>query len=99
MAEEKNNDKRFEIVTRTGERYKLDKATVMKYLTDNKEITDSEFNMFFQLCKVNKVNPFLKEAYIIKYGLVVDAFGEVTAQGERHQRVATQYRGGAWVVE
>ena len=41
MAEEKNNDKRFEIVTRTGERYKLDKATVMKYLTDNKEITDS----------------------------------------------------------
>ena len=68
MAEDKNNDKRFEIVTRTGERYKLDKATVMKYLTDNKEITDSEFNMFFQLCKVNKVNPFLKEAYIIKYG-------------------------------
>jgi len=69
MAEErKNDDKRFEIVTRTGERYKLDKATVMKYLTDNKEITDSEFNMFFQLCKVNKVNPFLKEAYIIKYG-------------------------------
>ena len=64
----KTNEERFEIVTRTGERYKLDKATVIKYLTDNKEITDSEFNMFFQLCKVNKVNPFLKEAYIIKYG-------------------------------
>lgn len=69
MADEKKQDeKRFEIVTRTGEHYKLDKATVIKYLTDNKEITDSEFNMFFQLCKVNKVNPFLKEAYIIKYG-------------------------------
>ena len=43
----KTNEERFEIVTRTGERYKLDKATVIKYLTDNKEITDSEFNMFF----------------------------------------------------
>lgn len=66
MANE--NEKRFSITTRTGEVLKLDKPTVVKYLTDNKEITDSEFNMFFQLCKVNKVNPFLKEAYIIKYG-------------------------------
>lgn len=65
---ENKDEKRFEIVTRTGEHYKLDKATVIKYLTDNKEITDSEFNMFFQLCKINKVNPFLREAYIIKYG-------------------------------
>ena len=63
-----NDEKRFYITTRTGESLKLDKPTVMKYLTDNKEISDSEFNMFFQLCKVNKVNPFLKEAYIIKYG-------------------------------
>lgn len=69
MAEAKaSNEKRFQITTRTGEVLNLDKATVIKYLTDNKEITDSEFNMFFQLCKVNKVNPFLKEAYIIKYG-------------------------------
>ena len=69
MAEARtSNEKRFQITTRTGEVLNLDKATVIKYLTDNKEITDSEFNMFFQLCKVNKVNPFLKEAYIIKYG-------------------------------
>ena len=67
MADEKE-EKRFLITTRTGEVIKLDKATVIKYLTDNTDITDSEFNMFFQLCKVNRVNPFLKEAYIIKYG-------------------------------
>ena len=105
MAEEKNNDKRFEIVTRTGERYKLDKATVMKYLTDNKEITDSEFNMFFQLCKVNKVNPFLKEAYIIKYGnspatIVLDykvlqqiAEDNPAYRGMRHGVVVTNEKG------
>lgn len=68
IQQKPTQDNKFEIVTRTGEHYKLDKATVVKYLTDNKDITDPEFNMFFQLCKVNKVNPFLKEAYIIKYG-------------------------------
>lgn len=62
------SETRFQITTRTGEVLNLDKATVIKYLTGNTEITDSEFNMFFQLCKVNHVNPFLKEAYIIKYG-------------------------------
>lgn len=72
MAEEKlatevAEKNKFKITTRTGESITLDKATVIKYLTNNQDISDSEFTMFFQLCKVNKVNPFLKEAYIIKY--------------------------------
>lgn len=70
MANENSapQDKRFQITTRSGEIINLDKDTVKRYLTDNVEITNSEFTMFFQLCKVHKVNPFLKEAYIIKYG-------------------------------
>lgn len=63
-----NEQDKYVITTRNGDTIRLDKPTVMKYITDNKEISDSEFNMFFQLCKVNKVNPFLKEAYLIKYG-------------------------------
>ena len=63
-----NEENRFKITTRTGEVITLDKPTVIKYLTDNTDISDSEFTMFFQLCKVNRVNPFLKEAYIVKYG-------------------------------
>lgn len=59
---------KFTITTRSGDKLFLDKPTVQKYLTNNVEITDSEFNNFFQLCKANKVNPFLKEAYIVKYG-------------------------------
>ena len=61
-------DDKFNITTRSGEVINLSKSNVIKYLTDNTEITDSEFNMFFQMCKANKVNPFLKEAYIVKYG-------------------------------
>lgn len=59
---------RFTITTRSGDKLFLDKATVQKYLTNNVEVTDAEYNYFFQLCKAHQVNPFLKEAYIIKYG-------------------------------
>lgn len=62
------SEDRFEIKTRDGETIRLDKATVVKYLTDNQAITDSEYNVFFQLCKHYGVNPFIKEAYIAKYG-------------------------------
>ena len=68
MENTKTKENRFSITTRNGDVIILDKETVIKYLTDNKAITDPEFNNFFQLCKVYKVNPFLKEAYIIKYG-------------------------------
>lgn len=65
---EAKRKEKFTITTRSGDKLFLDKPTVQKYLTNNVEITDSEFNNFFQLCKANKVNPFLKEAYIVKYG-------------------------------
>lgn len=63
-----NNEKRFTITTLGGEELTLTKETVIKYLANGAPITDPEFNMFFQLCKTYKCNPFLREAYIIKYG-------------------------------
>lgn len=63
--QEKN---RFEIVTSTGEVLNLSKKIVEDYISPNAKITDDEFMFFFQLCKVQRLNPFLKEAYIIKYG-------------------------------
>lgn len=63
----KKNPK-YEITTRSGNTIYLDKKTVEEYLANGQKITDSEFTMFFQLCKAHQVNPFLKEAYIIKYG-------------------------------
>lgn len=52
-----------------GNEIKLTMKSVQEYIvgTDAK-ITMSEFKFFTELCKVQKLNPFLKEAYCIKYG-------------------------------
>jgi len=47
---------------------KLTPKIVVEYLTGGNNITLSEFKLFSELCKVRGLNPFLKEAYIIKYG-------------------------------
>lgn len=47
---------------------KLSPKIVKEYLTGGVEVTMPEFKMFTELCKARGLNPFLKEAYIIKYG-------------------------------
>lgn len=53
-----------------GNKVKLSPSIVQNYIvgTDNGKITLQEFKFFSELCKVRKLNPFLKEAYCIKYG-------------------------------
>lgn len=41
---------------------------VRKYICGNNSVTDQEVFMFMQLCKMQQLNPFLREAYLIKYG-------------------------------
>jgi len=51
-----------------GETIKLNMATVRNYLTNGDgRATDQECMMFLILCKSKHMNPFLKEAYLIKY--------------------------------
>lgn len=46
----------------------LDKETVKKYLVNGDgNPTDQEIMMFMQLCKAQNLNPFVREAYLIKY--------------------------------
>jgi len=48
---------------------KLTPKIVQDYIVSGSAaITTPEFKMFTELCKVRKLNPFLKEAYLIKYG-------------------------------
>lgn len=49
---------------------KLTPSIVQNYIVGSKNatITNAEFKMFTELCKVRKLNPFLKQAYCIKYG-------------------------------
>ncbi len=53
-----------------GEEVKLSAAMVKKYLVsgDASAVTDQEVMMFLTLCKYQHLNPFLREAYLIKYG-------------------------------
>ena len=52
-----------------GEEIKLSPAIVKQYLVSGEgNVTDQELMMFMALCKFQKLNPFLREAYIIKYG-------------------------------
>lgn len=47
----------------------LSPQILKKYLTrGNGTITDGEAIMFMNLCKYNSLNPFLNEAYLIKFG-------------------------------
>ena len=57
-------------------RYKIDDNEIIltpnivqQYIVgDNAKLTPVEFKFFTELCKVRKLNPFLHEAYLIKYG-------------------------------
>ncbi len=52
-----------------GEKIKLTPKIVQEYIVGTSgEITLPEFKMFTSLCSARKLNPFLKEAYCIKFG-------------------------------
>lgn len=73
MSNEKTKDelkKELTVVYEVdGEKIKLTPSIVQKYIVgeDSGKITQPEFMMFTSLCKARGLNPFLKEAYCIKY--------------------------------
>ncbi len=53
-----------------GQEITLTQSDVKNFLVtgDAEKVTDKEFKLFMELCKAQKLNPFLKEAYLIKFG-------------------------------
>jgi phage recombination protein Bet len=52
-----------------GEKVTLSGNTVKNYLVrGNGDVSDQELVMFINLCKFQKLNPFLNEAYLVKFG-------------------------------
>jgi len=53
-----------------GEEVKLTPNMVKQYLVsgDANAVTNQEVMMFISLCKYQHLNPFLREAYLVKYG-------------------------------
>lgn len=51
-----------------GQKIHLTPKIVQEYIVGTEaKITNQEFKLFTELCKVRKLNPFLREAYLIKY--------------------------------
>ena len=52
-----------------GEKVKLSPSLIRSYLVSGGgNVSDQEVMMFLSLCKFQHLNPFLKEAYLIKFG-------------------------------
>lgn len=52
-----------------GEMVKISKDMIKKYLVNGGgAVTDEEVVMFLNLCRFQHLNPFIREAYLIKYG-------------------------------
>lgn len=65
MSEDKNIIK-YQVA---GEEVKLSPSIVNQFLKrGNSNITNAEAINFIQLCKYQKLNPFLNEAYLVKFG-------------------------------
>ncbi len=55
--------------TSQGQKISLSPDIVRKYLVSgNGNVTDQEVMMFLALCRYQRLNPFLREAYLVKFG-------------------------------
>ena len=60
---------KMEYTSMDGQQVRLSPHIVQSFLTSGGgQITNAELVMFLNLCKYQRLNPFLREAYIIKYG-------------------------------
>lgn len=51
-----------------GNELKLTTTDIKQYICPNQNISDAEAYMFLSLCKYQGLNPFLRDAYLVKYG-------------------------------
>lgn len=68
-AEKTENKSAITEYESNGEKVKLSPAMVKRYLVSGGgNVTDEEVMMFISMCRFQHLNPFLREAYLIKYG-------------------------------
>lgn len=81
-----------------GQMVKISPNIIKNYLVNgNGNVTDQEVVMFLNLCKFQKLNPFLREAYLIKYGnqpaTIVTGKEAITKRAMRNPNYAGQQAG------
>lgn len=80
------------------ETVKLSPSIIRRYLVNgNGEVTDQEVAMFLNLCRFQHLNPFLREAYLIKFGnqpaTIVTGKDAITKRAMRNPKYAGQQAG------
>jgi len=90
MSDQKEKDKsHVKYETEHGD-VTLSYDIVRRFIAKNPEVTDAEAALFIQLCRFQKLNPFLHEAYLIKYGkepaATVVGKETFTKRAERHNQ-------------
>lgn len=80
------------------ETVKLSPSIVRNYLVNgNGNVTDQEVVMFLNLCRFQHLNPFLREAYLIKFGnqpaTIVTGKDAITKRAMRNPKFAGQQAG------
>lgn len=51
----------------TGSLVRITKDDVVKYISTDESVTEKEVFMFLNMCKYLRLNPFLREIYLVKY--------------------------------
>lgn len=78
---------------RNGNVIELDKETMDNYLvTGENKLTEKEYVLAMQLCKMQQLNPWTREVHIIKYGSAVQLVTSYEVYVRRAQE-APSYRG------
>lgn len=73
---------------------KLNPAIVRRYLVNGDgAVSDQEIAMFLGLCRYQQLNPFLREAYLIKYGNYPAAIVTAKEVFLKRARKSEQFRG------
>lgn len=77
---------------------KLSPSIIRNYLVNgNGNVTDQEVGMFLNLCRFQHLNPFLREAYLIKFGnqpaTIVTGKEAITKRAMRNPTYAGQQAG------
>ena len=86
------------------ETVKLSPTIIRNYLVNgNGDVTDQEIVMFLNLCRFQHLNPFLREAYLIKFGsqpaTIVVGKDAITKRAMRNPKYAGQQAGVVVLTE
>lgn len=69
MQMQQQGNKGVKVIKTDSGEIRLSIATIKQYLVNGQgNVTDQEAMMFLGLCEGQRLNPFIKEAYLIKYG-------------------------------